>query len=121
MSAFMIPAVLYDDTFHRADERENSHACAARGSGRLEASLGIVIPIVGSLHMVSSMTYSVRTMETEDNMRISTNDQTRTKRFNLRATPRQEQLIRVAAKRQGLNVTDFILESACEKAEQTLT
>ena len=54
-------------------------------------------------------------------MRISTNDQTRTKRFNLRATPRQEQLIRVAAKRQGLNVTDFILVSACEKAEQTLT
>lgn len=52
-------------------------------------------------------------------MRISTNE-TRTKRFNLRATPRQEQLIRVAAERKGLNVTDFILEGACEKAEQTL-
>ena len=53
-------------------------------------------------------------------MGTSTNDQTRSKRFNLRATPKQERLIRVAAKSQGLNVTDFILESACEKAEQTL-
>ena len=53
-------------------------------------------------------------------MGTSTNDQTRSKRFNLRATPKQERLIRVAAESQGLNVTDFILESACEKAEQTL-
>jgi uncharacterized protein (DUF1778 family) len=53
-------------------------------------------------------------------MGISTNNQTRTKRFNLRATPKQEKLIRVAAERKGLNVTDFILESACEKAELTL-
>ncbi len=53
-------------------------------------------------------------------MGILTSDQTRTKRFNLRATPKQENLIRVAAERQGLNVTDFILESACEKAEQAL-
>ena len=54
-------------------------------------------------------------------MGILTNVETRTKRFNLRATPKQEKLIRVAAGRSGLNVTDFILESACEKAEQTLT
>ena len=54
-------------------------------------------------------------------MGITTTDQTRTKRFNLRATPKQEKLIRVAAERQGLNVTDFILESACEKAEQALS
>lgn len=53
-------------------------------------------------------------------MGISTNGQTRTKRFNLRATPKQERLIRVAAERQGQNVTDFILDSACEKAEQAL-
>jgi len=53
-------------------------------------------------------------------MGISTNDQTRTKRFNLRATPKQERLIRVAAERQGVNVTDFIIESACERAEQAL-
>ena len=54
-------------------------------------------------------------------MGITTTDQTRTKRFNLRATPKQENLIRVAAERQGQNVTDFILESACEKAEQALS
>ena len=53
-------------------------------------------------------------------MGVSTSDQTRTKRFNLRATPKQEHLIRVAAERQGVNVTDFILDSACEKAEQAL-
>ena len=44
----------------------------------------------------------------------------RTKRFNLRATARQEKLIRTVAKQQGLNVTEFILESACKEAEQTL-
>ena len=53
-------------------------------------------------------------------MGVATNNQTRTKRFNLRATPKQERLIRVAAERQGRNVTDFILESACERAEQAL-
>jgi len=53
-------------------------------------------------------------------MGISTNDETRTKTSNLRATPKQERLIRVAAERKGLNVTDFILESACERAEQTI-
>jgi uncharacterized protein (DUF1778 family) len=54
-------------------------------------------------------------------MPVSTKDQTRSKRFNLRATPRQERLIRVAAQSRGVNVTDFILESACEKAEEALT
>lgn len=53
-------------------------------------------------------------------MGIVANRQARTKRFNLRATPKQERLIRVAAERQGINVTDFILESACERAEQSL-
>ena len=47
--------------------------------------------------------------------------ESKSKRFNLRATPRQESLIRVAAKRRGIEVTDFIIESACEKAEQTLS
>ena len=50
----------------------------------------------------------------------TTSGETRSKRFNLRTTPRQERLIRVAADCRGLNVTDFIIESACEKAEQTL-
>jgi uncharacterized protein (DUF1778 family) len=54
-------------------------------------------------------------------MATSSKPQARSKRFNLRATPRQERLIKVAADRQGLNVTDFILASACEKAEATLS
>ena len=54
-------------------------------------------------------------------MGVFTKSQTRTKRFNLRATARQEKLIKVAAERQGMNVTDFILESACEKAEEALS
>jgi uncharacterized protein (DUF1778 family) len=54
-------------------------------------------------------------------MPISTHAERKSKRFNLRATPKQENLIRVAAKRRGLEVTDFIIESACEKAEQTLS
>jgi uncharacterized protein (DUF1778 family) len=53
-------------------------------------------------------------------MGTQTKLQTRTKRFNLRATARQERLIKVAADRQGQSVTDFILESACEKAEEAL-
>lgn len=54
-------------------------------------------------------------------MGIATEPHSRTKRFNLRATPRQQQLIKVAAARQGRSATDFILESACEKAEQSLS
>jgi uncharacterized protein (DUF1778 family) len=53
-------------------------------------------------------------------MKLQADPQTRTKRFNLRATPRQEQLIKFAAERQGINVTDFILETACQKAEESL-
>jgi uncharacterized protein (DUF1778 family) len=52
-------------------------------------------------------------------MDIATSNESKSKRFNLRATPKQETLIRIAAKRRGLDVMDFIIESACEKAEQT--
>jgi len=51
-------------------------------------------------------------------MDISTPDQPRDRRFQLRATATEETLIKVAAERQGVNVTDFIMRSACEKAEQ---
>lgn len=44
----------------------------------------------------------------------------KTKRLNLRATSFQEELIRVAAQKSHASVTDFILQSACQKAEQTL-
>ena len=54
-------------------------------------------------------------------MASSTSTQPRDRRFQLRATAREETLIKVAAERQGLNVTDFIVRSACEKAEQALS
>src|SRR6267154_1319345 len=54
-------------------------------------------------------------------MAISAPDQSRDRRFQLRATASEETLIKVAAKRQGMNVTDFILRSARESAEQTLS
>lgn len=41
-------------------------------------------------------------------------------RFNLRATPEQHVLIRQAADRVGRSYTDFILESATEKAVDVL-
>jgi len=44
----------------------------------------------------------------------------RTKRINLRATQRQEKLIRTGAKTRGVSLTDFILESACLLAEHAL-
>src|SRR5476651_2186367 len=53
-------------------------------------------------------------------MAFSTPDQARDRRFQLRATVSEETLIKIAAKRQGINVTEFIMRSAYEKAEQTL-
>ena len=44
----------------------------------------------------------------------------RDRRLQLRATASQETLIKVAAERQGVSVTDFIIRSACEKAEEVL-
>ena len=45
---------------------------------------------------------------------------TRVKRINIRATHRQERLIRIGAETTGVSVTDFILESACLQAEHVL-
>ena len=44
----------------------------------------------------------------------------RTRRINLRATDRQEKLIRTGAESSGVSLTDFILESACLQAEHVL-
>ena len=44
----------------------------------------------------------------------------RDRRSQLRATAEEETIIKTAAERQGVNVTDFIIGSAREKAEQTL-
>jgi len=53
-------------------------------------------------------------------MAISTPEQPRDRRFQLRATAAEEALIKVATERRGVNVTEFILRSAREKAEQDL-
>ena len=53
-------------------------------------------------------------------MAISTPEQPRDRRFQLRATASEEELIKVAADRQGVNVTELIMRSACERAEQAL-
>ena len=43
------------------------------------------------------------------------------RRINLRTTAQTETLIRAGAKVRGVNVTDFILESARTRAEQLIT
>ena len=53
-------------------------------------------------------------------MATSTAEQPKDRRFQLRASAREETLIKVAAERQGVNVSDFILSAAREKAEETL-
>ena len=42
------------------------------------------------------------------------------RRISLRATSSQEQLIRAAATRKGVSVTDFVLECACRRAEHAI-
>jgi uncharacterized protein (DUF1778 family) len=44
----------------------------------------------------------------------------RTKRFNIRATTHDEKLIRQGAAQRGVNLSNFVLESARLRAEQTL-
>jgi uncharacterized protein (DUF1778 family) len=44
----------------------------------------------------------------------------RTARVGLRATPAQEAMLRRAAEASRKSLTDFILDSACRAAEQTL-
>jgi len=53
-------------------------------------------------------------------MAIVTSQPPKDRRLQLRATAREETLIKVAAERQGMNVTDFIMNAAREKAEETL-
>ena len=45
---------------------------------------------------------------------------TRSARLGLRATPQQEAVLRRAAEVSNKSMTDFILDSACQAAEQTL-
>ncbi|MGB1882005.1 MAG: DUF1778 domain-containing protein [Gammaproteobacteria bacterium] len=53
-------------------------------------------------------------------MAASTSSSTRSARLGLRATPEQEAVLRRAADVAHKSLTDFILDSACQAAEQTL-
>lgn len=44
----------------------------------------------------------------------------RTKRLNLRATQSEKRLLETAASRQDVTVSEFVLESACTRAEDIL-
>jgi len=52
--------------------------------------------------------------------RTTTARASRSARLGLRATPKQEAILRRAAEVAHQSLTDFILESACRAAEQTL-
>jgi uncharacterized protein (DUF1778 family) len=51
---------------------------------------------------------------------IAMTTDTRSARLGLRATPKQEAVLRRAAEVAHKSLTDFILDSACQAAEQTL-
>jgi uncharacterized protein (DUF1778 family) len=53
-------------------------------------------------------------------MTMTTNVAPRSARLGLRATPEQEAILRRAAEVAHKSLTDFILDSACQAAEQTL-
>jgi len=44
----------------------------------------------------------------------------RTKRLNLRTTQKEKRLFETVASRQGVTVSEFVLESACTRAEDLL-
>ena len=44
----------------------------------------------------------------------------RTERINVRVSNKEAELIRMGAERRGVNITNFILESACDRAEQEI-
>lgn len=53
-------------------------------------------------------------------MTAATTSTARSARFGLRATPEQEAVLRRAAEVAHKSLTDFILDAACQAAEQTL-
>src|ERR1035438_6893555 len=56
----------------------------------------------------------------EERMAANVSGNAKDRRINLRATSVQESLIRSAAERRGISLTDFVLESACTRAEETI-
>ena len=53
-------------------------------------------------------------------MKTASSNRHRSRRINIRATARQETLIRTGAATTGVSLTDFILDSACLQAEHAL-
>jgi len=53
-------------------------------------------------------------------MSVTAAQKKRTERFNFRVSDREARLIRLGAERRGVNITNFILESACARAEQEI-
>lgn len=47
-------------------------------------------------------------------------EKTRTERLNIRATRTQARLIRLGAKQTNANISSFLVESACLRAEEAL-
>jgi uncharacterized protein (DUF1778 family) len=68
------------------------------------------------------MAYNVRTLERRGKFMAAgrLQERAKTRRLNIRATKRQEELIRIGAETRGVSLTDFILESACMQAEHLL-
>ena len=71
--------------------------------------------IFQTLDKKNYQTYNVST-----NMTTATVRPKRTKRLNLRATQSEKRLLETAASRQDLTVSEFVLESACSRAEDVL-
>jgi uncharacterized protein (DUF1778 family) len=44
----------------------------------------------------------------------------RSERFNVRLSEKEARLIRLGAEQRGVNITNFILESACARAAQEI-
>jgi uncharacterized protein (DUF1778 family) len=53
-------------------------------------------------------------------MPVNASKSAKDRRINFRATSVQESLIRAAADKRGISMTDFVLESACTRAEETI-
>ena len=53
-------------------------------------------------------------------MKTASLNRSKSRRINLRASARQENLIRIGAATAGVSMTDFILDSACLQAEHAL-
>jgi uncharacterized protein (DUF1778 family) len=49
-----------------------------------------------------------------------TTQKRRNQRLNVRLSSREARLIRLGAEHRGVNITNFILESACVRAEQEI-